>query len=209
MKAEAGHSAAAGSTIAAPVVRGRIGPLQCAALTAVIVSCIAALALMTGVLPVSNTPTARESAAPSRPVPAAPAIISPPVVVPVPADGGAPAHRVPRSDAGLLAQEPPVATPVASMPAPHVAGEQPAAAAVATVATVATVAAAAASMQPNQTPVARAPEGPRVHGRRHRVRLAQRKQRTHAAGKTRAEVIAELMRAKRDGSYSANSEAYR
>lgn len=194
MKAEAGHSAAAGSTIAAPVARGRMGPLQCAALTAVIVSCIAALALMTGVLPVSNTPTARESAAPSRPVPAAPAIISPPVVVPIPADGGAPAHRVPGSDAGLVAQEPPVATPVASAPAPQVAGEQPA---------------AAASLQPNQTPVARAPEGPRVHGRRHRVRLAQRKQRTHAAGKTRAEVIAELMRAKRDGSYSANSEAYR
>lgn len=203
MKAEAGHSAAAGSTIAAPVARGRMGPLQCAALTAVIVSCIAALALMTGVLPVSNTPTARESAAPSRPVPAAPAIISPPVVVPIPADGGAPAHRVPGSDAGLVAQEPPVATPVASAPAPQVAGEQPAAAA------VAAVTAAAASLQPNQTPVARAPEGPRVHGRRHRVRLAQRKQRTHAAGKTRAEVIAELMRAKRDGSYSANSEAYR
>ena len=159
--------------------RGALTPLQTAAATAVIFTSMVALAAMTGIF---STNTANDpSGADLAPVASRSA--------------GGPLPLAPQPNAALRAGPPEMATEI-----DHLRSGAPAA--------------AISTATPPVLPVMRAPiteaESPA------KPRRAQRHALSHEAlphrghtGKTREQVIAELMQAKRDGSYRAAQENYR
>ena len=189
-----------------PAARRRLSPLEAAAAVAVIVSCLLATALMTGVLPENFQRSGASAAVTTRPQ------VEParPLALPAAQDAGQPV----RAFAGLPPPLPTSPTPSTRLTPATQAAE----------ATSPAISAAAVSTATALTPgpitkrpavdgsTASAPAAAAPHARHRRLTRTYRAQ--HPAGvpaqaKTRDEVMAELLRAKRDGSYSSAMEAYR
>ncbi len=172
-----------------PAARRRLSPLETAAALAVTLSCLVATALMTGVLPVAGqagggsatTAAQAGSASLQRLEAAAGPHVGPPSGTSAPADPPAAASITQTARNAL-----PTNIPLPAAPVP------------AGIPTANTVASAPATATPHTRP-------------RHALPTHQRQQAAAVSsrGKTRNEVIAELLQAKRDGSYSSVMETYR
>lgn len=189
----------------------RIGPLEAATATAVIITCLVATAVMTGVLPMPASWSTRQQSASAAPVASPASAMS---------AGAAPSTGAPAGPAPLQAD---LARARFGLPpgpaAPSLAGGPMAAEGATT--TLPTAEAPARTPSPitmvdgaqgpsnasSQTPTER-PSRPLRHHRRTNPHH-QRAGNEVLHGKTRAQVIEELMQAKRDGSYSAAAELYR
>lgn len=219
----------AATTLGYPGARRRLTPLETAAAVAVILSCLIATAVMTGMLPVAMhrpvaaAPVTTRAAGEAAPVPAA--VASLPVLAPQPNPNAAagiagttaaPARRDARlatDGAGVIARDTAGSTEAVPAAMPAAPSTGPAASPVATppaTAVAATAETSASGIAPNP---ARNPATGRTAPVRHRhPPVAHHRERSGSVpshGKTREEVIAELLRAKRDGSYSSAMEAYR
>ena len=186
----------------------RLSPLETAAAVAIILSCLVATAMMTGLLPqvphrAASTPAVARVAGTTQSVlPAVTATMAPGVEASASAIDAAGAGRA--AVAGRLPTEPGIAMPTTlAAPIPATVPVPPNPATTGTIVPVRPRTAAATSINPTAAIPA---------SRRQRVQRAYRQPDLPASqsrGKTREEVMAELLRAKRDGSYSRAMEAYR
>ena len=200
-------SAPAPTPLLTPTLQRRLSPLETAAAVAIILSCMVAIAMMTGMLPQASHPTASVPAAVRAAVttpsvmPAVGAITAPDARTSTSAIEPAAVGRAAVAVTGPLPAEPDVATPelpVAAMPAPMPAVQNPAANRAMTFANSRAAPTTAMTAIPSS--------------QRRRLHTAHRHPNPPALqprGKSREEVVTELLRAKRDGSYSSAMEAYR
>lgn len=190
---------------AIPAMRRRLSPLVTAAAVAIILSCLTATALMTGMLPalthkveVTRPPVSRTGRE----------------ILPVLPLSAASAGPDASARAGLAGQPGAVQQPDSRLEAADAIAMVPRSV---TVPTATTSAALKMGGTPSDTPstVAGSAMPHSRHSRHSRpIRPPAANQRQHRAGgptqsKTREEVMAELLRAKRDGSYSSAMETYR
>lgn len=185
----------------------RLSPLETATAVAIILSCLTATAMMTGVMPKASQPVSTTVPVVARV--GGDALPAPAAVVAMPARdanspvgtntaraasplqaGGSSADQANVTAAGAAGEieRPPAATPGAP-PAVSTLATSPATA----IHPVANTLATASPARPRRV---RASHGGHAGGTSSRV-------------KTREEVVAELLKAKRDGSYSSAMEAYR
>ena len=189
----------------------RPGPIVTAAATAVIIVSLTGLAVMTGVMPIPMTayhgamPLPATGANPPRAY--IPALA--PVSVVTPATEG---QRQPLQapDASLPgASLPGASSPAASSPAASSPAIPPA------VLPAASSAGSSALAGVSRHPLPAAQHGRSPHAGQSPNTAHRQRAHTHAAGlpgtprKTREQVIAELLEAKRNGTYPANSDLYR
>ncbi|MBC7513887.1 MAG: hypothetical protein H7234_05555 [Herminiimonas sp.] len=206
MNPGANTNAYGATPVTARIGTRRLSPLETAAAMAIILSCLVATAMMTGMLPrASQQPLTTVLAKPvddtAAPAPSTVAQMtardantspgaSPARAAPVPQTGKFSAQE---ANAAAASVADAIERPLASMPAAPAVVSAPAASPVAAMHPVAKASAMATPVRP------------------HRVRASHS---SHAAGRpprvrTREEVVAELLRSKHDGSYSSAMEAYR
>lgn len=205
------HPDTVSTTAPTTALQRRLSPLETAAAVAIILSCLVATAMMTGLLPQAPHPAASVRAVThvagttQAALPAVTAITAPGAEISASAIDAAGAGRAAE---GRLPTEPNITMPTtlaAPMPMPVTVPVPvpPNLTSNRTAAPVRPGAAAAASN--NATAAIPASRRQRVQPAYRHSDLPARQSR----GKTREEVVAELLRAKRDGSYSKAMEAYR
>lgn len=189
---------------AATAERRRLAPLHAASATAIIVACLVALAMMTGLLPASwHASALPPTAGPPTALPA------PPVLTAHAAQAPSPALIQPLPHLEPEAVVTPARPGQTSTPLPLPAKVSDAQLAVTEATTLAAPAAPVPALAQPRAESVRRRYGNPPRRARHRGQAPAHAHAGAPGQKTREQVKEELLRAKRDGSYDAANELYR